>query len=172
MSLNTFTGGVNEDFSTELNANFNASKLQVVYTGVGFDSSQSGAGTDSDDHELTSISSANLGGADYLVISITGASSLNLGATSAASTSTQIQIETKDIGGSYSDSLSNSTVFSTSIEQSRGISERGTISWVHTLTNDEKSAGVQVKITSRSIVPSGGNSASYSNTQVVIRTSG
>lgn len=177
ISLNTFSSGVNTSFSTELNENFIGNKIQQIYLGTDFDTSQAGSGTDSQEHELTSISSTSLGSSDYLRITLL----LNVTAKRYDPDATNnlrnyIQIQTKDIGGSYSDSLAKTTLKQlTMVDQSDYVFINDislvSITWYHTLTTDEKNNGVQVKILAESVADGAtSNLAKVTNVQTVVST--
>lgn len=153
MTLNTFSSGVNTSFSTELNENFKSSKINTIYTGTGFDLSVSGALQDtSNSYEFTSLSSSDLEKSDYLIIDLlirTKTTGDDL------TTSTcYLTLETKEIGGSYSDSFPETAI---STSQSGGSSKTITtdiirnFTWVHELTAGEKANGIQVKVTTRGV---------------------
>lgn len=170
MALTSFSSGVNTSFSTELNDNFKAvGGTSVSYTGAGFDVSVSGNSQNtSASYEFAAISSADLGDADYLDISVyiekraTATGSGDAG-------SVYLKIETKDDGGSYSDSLAEQIVHSASDTGGITVNTDTTV-WRHTLTASEKSAGVVVKITGRCTTSSSGDSASITNVQTTIKT--
>ena len=71
MSLTSFSSGVNTSFSTELNNNFNASKVLVYLSASSLDTSQSGSGTTSNTYTST-INSSSLVNQDYLDIELCG----------------------------------------------------------------------------------------------------
>ena len=135
-----------------------------IYTGTGFDTSQSSTGTDADDHELTAISAASLVGKNYLKISVLGTSILAAGDVGDSS-STKLAIETKQTGGSYSTSMNFVTVANVTY-RSTGAGGTNTTTWMHTLTAGEKTNGVQAKIFSETVVVSA--VASYSNVQTTL----
>ena len=90
------------------------------------------------------------------------------------SCSVSLKIETKDVGGAYSDTLPTQTIASAVAYDDRN-QEYGirTYEWLHTLTNDEKANGVQVKITSSCSVDAGTATTNYTefkNVQTVLTT--
>lgn len=126
----------------------NSSKIYEIYSGTAFDTLLSATtGTDEQSYEMTSISAADLGNADYLKIKML----VKYSVTGSGTSDVSIKIQTKDIGGSYSDSMIYQLLM-------RGNSENDTseqywtkeITWIHTLTNDEKTNGVQAKLFSKS----------------------
>ena len=128
----------------------NLGKPIIIYTGDGFDTmrASTSSGSDSDDHELA-ISAEDLSGANYLAIDIFATIQSKCASSSMGSScSVSIKIETKNLGGFYTDSLTTKTVQSSSSYDSKdffvGLK---TLKWLHTLTNDEKIDGIQVKIT-------------------------
>ncbi len=138
---------------SDLDGNFIAAgEIKQIYTGTGFNSSVSGANqSDTQNHELTAISAANLGNADYLIVEI--AATHRVQGTANTTATTSMKIETKEIAGAYSDSMTNQTMFqqnSSDTNSGNGIRTSKTLKWVHTLTAGEKSNGVQVRIESNS----------------------
>jgi hypothetical protein len=145
-------------------------KIEEVYTGSDFDTTATG--TTSASHELTAIAASKLINANYLIIRITYNSTLEIldGGSSGTASST-LKIETKDVGGSYSDSMATKTLITSNDDTGRELcfdANLQTVEWVHTLTNDEKTNGVQVKITSTS-TRTNDNDATFSNVQTIVR---
>lgn len=171
MTINTFSFGPNTSFSTQLNNNFKSNQIKVIYTSTGFDTSAGSGVTNNDDHELTSISSSDLAGADYLAIDILVYCAVDSDDLSDSYNS--LQIQTKDIGGSYSDTFAKKRISSLNITTTGSppvaIRNMVQIRWIHTLTANEKSAGVQVKILAESVGGASGT-ASLTNQQVVLST--
>jgi len=165
---NVLTGAAWQSVIDTVGENQDRQDYVQVYTGSGFDSSVSTTGVDTQDHELTAITSSALSSANYLVISITGTASFNTDADTEQAR-IEVKIQTKDVGGSYSDSLGY--VYFLRSNQNDSDSDRSgtvtmTLSWIHTLTNDEKSNGVQVKLFSQSTRTNGsGGGASFTNVQ-------
>jgi len=155
---NTFSNGTAAD-GTEVNENFTyvTNKIHQIYTDNGLDISETGAG-DSNSVELDAVSSANLAGRTYLKISITAA------ARSSGTSAPQInfKIETKEIGGEYSDSLAIIDWVEADVTQ---LTTR-TLSWVHTLTGGEKTNGVQVQLTT-SAPANGDGVQQFTNIQII-----
>ena len=172
---NTFSSGVNTDFSTELNTNFTQCDnrgIKQIYTGTGFDVSVSGANQDtSNSQELDSISSTDLTGMIYLTINPNVI--IDLASDQLANSRVYMKIETKEIGGSYSDTFSETKVYETFQDSASTsyIESLKSFKHVHTLTSGEKSSGVQVKITFRCTTGNdSGNEAAVSNVQTILRT--
>lgn len=168
MTLTTFTAGTKAKAS-EFNNNFIANKLHEVYTGTGFDSTQTGVGNTESSYELTAIDADQLINADYIFIT------LFFETRSVKSSSidayTQLKIQSKDVGGSYSDSLAYFTPVRLAEAGTGGtitVTNSYNITYVHTLTNDEKTNGVQFKIFSNSIVTGASTTAYLSNIQTVL----
>jgi hypothetical protein len=175
MALDSFTSGVNTTFSSELNNNFNASgKIQQVYTSTGFDVSRTQAGTTTGSLELSDISASSLGNADYIIIEITAKHDVYI--SGATASNTNLQIQTKDLGGAYADTMTDRNIVK--IAAVSGSTNRNhiaveTLRWIHTLTANEKANGVKVKILSK-VVCTGADAqydaASITNYQTTIYT--
>lgn len=171
MTLNIFEPGINTSFSDELNDNFESSSIALLYTGTGFDISVSGALKDStQEYELSSLAASTLFGADYLDIT------LNTITSGRAATLTlsraYLTIQTKEIGGAYSDSMSAKNVSSAGSDSgvSTAVSSASTVRWIHTLTAGEKSAGIQIKIKARVTTDNtASSSASVTNVQTIVK---
>jgi pectate lyase len=130
--------------------------------------SGAGAGTDSDDYEFDAITSANLGSANYLLISLNfteGLNALNNPGTAALT----LQIQTKEVGGAYADSMAVKTIRSVAyLASTTGMARE--FKWVHTLTAGEKANGVQVKVLAAATTTGTGSNASLTNFQSTIST--
>jgi len=152
------------------------STIEVVYTGTGFDTSVSGDGSDSDNHELTSISSTNLYNCKYIKIKIIALCVAAIGNNnSSASASNSIQIQTQDLTNlTYSDTLPSTVIQTIGTESNANNGQRDTylqeITWLHELSSDEKSNGVQVKILTSSSASGNeyGGGCSITNKQTTI----
>ena len=84
-----------------------------------------------------------------------------------------IQLQTKEIGGSYADTFPKDILVSTTHGNSSGSGTRLFVSsfafeWVHALTGDELTDGVQMKILTEGVTQSGNGIAKLQNKQVVI----
>jgi len=129
-------------------------KIHEVYVGSGFDSTQSGTGTDEQSYEMTAITTTNLGNADYLIIEVMASHYCKTQGDFSSrrfDPTTYLKFQTKDIGGSYADSMPEQ--FIVKYLDDFGASKKTwtiTTKWVHTLTVDEKANGVQVQVFSKS----------------------
>lgn len=144
-------------------------KVHEVYTGSGFNSSQSGAGNDEQSHELNAIDADQLVNAKYIKISMF----INCGSyeDSTSSRYAVVKIQEKYTGGSYSDILAYFTP--TQVQESGtggGISGSFTqyFEYWYELTANDKSNGCQFQIFSKSIV-SGTGTQTCTNRQVVVQ---
>lgn len=146
------------------------SPVQQVYTGTGFNVSSSN-NTDTQSTELTAITAANIAGATYLKISILGVCQM-LGTNDATNSTLAFQIQTKETGGSYGDSLA-STIF---YRYEQGVAGSDSLSiqlvdlvWYHILTAGEKANGIQVKLFASGV--SGTTCTSvFTNKQTILQT--
>jgi hypothetical protein len=137
--------------------------IQVIYTGTGLDLT----GATSQNVEFTSISAAALTSANYLIIEITANASIYT-SDSTSNASITLQLQTKPIAGAYADTMTTKTLLS-GYQYRRGKEYTGTLSWIHTLTASEKSAGVQVKALTAGILSGGGGeTCSFTNIQTRI----
>lgn len=149
-----------------LRDNFLVSRFVQIYTGTGFDTTQTGSGSDSDDYEMIAIAAADLGNADYVEIEITGTAYAH---SYAGNSNVQLKVQTKYIGGSYADSTGYQTILKTDITgDDVAIYNIYTWKWIHTLSANEKANGVQVKLFSISTANTGGH-ASFTNIQTIIK---
>lgn len=142
MVLTEFTAHTKAQAS-QVNANFKGITLHEVYNGSDFNTSVSASGSnvsDEQSYEMSAISASDLGSADYLIISI---NVNHIASSNDGIVYNQLKIQTKDIGGSYSDSVGYTTIKG-SVYIDYG--SYTNFKWIHTLTNDEKTNGVQVKI--------------------------
>lgn len=162
MTLNTFSSGVNTDFSTELNENFIVNSLFEIDTTTDLDvTDTSGSGTSSTPKEYTAIS--DVGSADTLEVEVNGfvaGTSIQVGDV----TTYSIQIEVKEIGGSYGDIYNNTFALESGYIKSYATTHK----YYHTLTAGQKTNGIQVRITTTA--DSGvAQTAVYTNRAVVLR---
>jgi len=116
----------------------------LIYTGDGFDLSYVNGSTTEEEHELTAISSADLTGYDYLKISILAVQTCNDAGRNF------MTLQTKYTGGSYGDAMPQKTTGDYSV------SEILHYDFIHTLSQDEKDNGVQVKVKTRGTGTAGG----------------
>lgn len=77
-----------------------------------------------------------------------------------------MKIQSKEKGGSYSDSLAYTTLSSGNLNSTDSILIN--LEWYHTLTAGEKSNGVQFKVFSKSIGADIGDIASVTNVQTIV----
>ena len=158
------------------NENYYGSKTHQIYTGDGFDVTRNTNGSDTDDHELDSISATNLQGSDYIEITmlVYSAQFCSKDGADAATATNYLKIESKAIGGSYSDSMTTKTISLLTPSNNTQHTSNNTIviKWIHTLTTTEKSDGVQFKITATataSISASSSVATSLTNLQTVVK---
>jgi len=141
-------------YASELNL-YKGNAIEI-YTGNALDISETGGGA-TNSYEMTAISAADLVGATYIKISMTAY--FNAAGTSGARL--YYKVETKEIGGSYSDSLASREICdNTSGER------MATIDYYHTLTAGEKTNGVQVKLTI-SANANGDGTQAFTNIQII-----
>ncbi len=171
---NTKLGGT--DFSTpqdrvkptDLNDTYDAAAgwldrgVQEIYTGTDIDSTS----TETVNHEMSEIT--DTAGADFLKISLTATSTAEDGTSFTNSIKPRISFQTKDIGGSYSDTMTvrDFSRFFASPAGDHGMVVTHTLSWIHTLTQDEKDNGVQVNVINAMSVVNG--TGSFVNGQIVL----
>ena len=135
--------------SAPMNNNFKALQIAQVSTTTSLNGSETGAsgGSTARSFEFDAITASDLGNAVYLKtdLNFTG---YVLRDDSNGSGTIAYKIETKEVGGSYSDSLASVNLLS-AIPSSEFYSNYNSaeFSWLHTLTAGEISNGVQVKIT-------------------------
>ena len=165
--------------AADLNDTFDALvygvKVDQIYTDTGFDVAVSGASQDtSNSQELTTISAEKLSGMNYVVIEITAFFDAKKHGGVTSKSSCYLQIETKDVGGSYTDTFPSTIVHEVDSENSDSGDSTSVVSiktfkWVHTLTNDEKSAGLDIKITARGVTSANSQTkATITNKQVIV----
>ncbi len=170
--INTKLGGTDpsdgqiltaENFTDTINATI--IKPEIIYTGSGYDSS----GIDNtDSEEIGTISAATLVGKNYLKIEIFGTAYIDAETNGAGTV--KIKIQTKDIGGSYVDSLTYKNILNYDYNGGSNLDHTETqsqyIVYYHTLTTDEKTNGVGVTMFSNSTSNLGGSS--FTNIQTVV----
>lgn len=164
--LNDTVGAIASSLSN-LNATANlllltGSELNSTYT-----ASSGGVGSNIGTLEFPDISAADLRNTNYLIITITGASQIESTATEDVGTNATIffSVQSKELTGTYSDSLAYYSILSFPNEGGNStvahkVSTGTSFTWIHTLTTDEKTNGVKIKILSKSYA-----SSSASNTQ-------
>lgn len=159
MTINSFSAGINTSFSSELNSNFNSSKIIAVST----------SSLSTTTLEYDAIPSSTLEGADYVEVYVTGTARAQ--ATSANDAQVNLIIESKEVGSTYSTDLNltlNQQDDTSNNNTHAGDSIAGTWMWVHTLTSGEKSNGVQFRL-SVSLDNGGGVSSAFTTAQVVFK---
>lgn len=170
MALTKFTSGTGIA-SSPMNANFIASgKILEVYTGTDLNNSTNATTTT---REFT-FTSSELGNADYVEISFFGNFYAQKSVSSGNSPTANVscKIESKHIGGSYSDSMGNRTIVNpTSVRNDDDSSSERvrSFSWIHTLSSNEKTNGVTFKISitvNRTSGSGASSSASFINSQI------
>lgn len=136
--------------------------IKQVYTGSGFDSTQVGAGSDEQSHELDAVT--DVSGRNYAVITAVGtSSSLFNGAAWQARAELKYQI--KEIGGSYADIIAYKDMLDTG--GAGGIDSIEIVTTykiVAELTSGMKTNGFQIKVFSKSTSTADG-SGSFTNIQ-------
>jgi len=144
----------------------------IVYIGDGFDTTQSGTGTDTDYYETSTIDS--LTNSTYIIIEITQQSYAFSNNDANDYGQTTLAIATKEVGGAYGDSMASKVIHRCANEYSGSDAARSsyctsTIKWMHTLTAGEKTNGCVVKITSTSVADGTSSAASLTNIQTTFK---
>ncbi len=123
-------------------------------------------------YELSPIPANELTG-DYLKIEITAYSRVHLKENNAGGT--DLEIKTKQIGGTYSVSmpaqhfLYSKPFASTFATDYENLGQMNSVTWYHELTSLEKTAGVQIQIHVYLYCPtSGSQSVSFENVQTIV----
>jgi hypothetical protein len=156
--------------ATDVNDTFNAAIVipNQVYTGTDFDCSQSGTGVSSNDHILYVAGGAII---NYVKISFLLSVSAKATDSSSASTINDFKIETAENGGAFTIRL-NSNILSNSNSGGSGasIGESKLIEFYYAPTVDEKTNGLDIKITGTITCSkvSGSASGSISNIQTIV----
>lgn len=149
-------------FASEVNDFFDNGRILQIYTAAGFDTSAN-SGTSNNEHELNDMTGVSNGTQVKIEITVN-----NSFATSSGSANNKIQIQTKDIGGSYSDSLTQKTLSSVVPTDAADASSKViTIIHYHTLTANEKTNGVKIKILGES-TSAGSGITSQSNISTAV----
>lgn len=140
--------------------------IRQVYTGSGFDSTKSGSGTDTQDHELDAVASAP--DSNYAVVKITGRSSIGGDTSSGNTGSISLKAQIKETGGAYADIASFQTIFNSSdYLANRTITTSSTFEVVATLTAGQKTNGFQIKVFSQSTGGATDGTGSFVNFQTI-----
>jgi len=144
-------------YASEINY-LNAGKIQQIYSGTGLNTS---GGSDSASYEMDAVSDVK--GSSYVIIRVIGEAFAE--ETNGNLRNIDLKIETKDIGGSYSDSLVDTTICGAKGATPHTVATGVGLSWIHTLTANEKTNGFQTKLTvTNGAIASGG----YTGRQVVV----
>lgn len=123
----------------------------IIYTGTGFDSKANNTpegGSVEASYEFEPIPATTLTGMTCLRIEVTSTIDLSSDSTNTIN-QVELKIQIKETGGEYTDSMSYKTLESENVYSAHLLSTR-TFSYYHSLTNEEKTNGVQIKIFSRS----------------------
>lgn len=145
----------------------NITKIYDVYTGSSFDAIAGTGSTVSASYEFPAIPAGSLINANYLESSVFLFNKLNSAEAGAGDVKTYLKIEAQAIGGSYVASLSEQKLVE--IEDAAStVHIAGTYNWIHTLTANEKTNGVQLKFTGKTVVESAGTAGSLLNIQTSI----
>jgi len=162
MALTTFTNGTVAN-ADEVNANFTFvnSRIKQIYTGSDIDRTTTGESF----HELTAVASSQ---ANYVEVSMTGLSHVLMGDTGAITGSVELKAQIKETGGAYGDIIPYSTMVYASSKYS-GVKNGATLLLLHTLTAGQKSNGYQIKIFCQIVKWADITTASFTNSQVIVR---
>lgn len=147
-------------FASEVNY-LNNGKVQQVYTGSGFDSTQvTSAGTpDEQSHELTAVTNAK--GATRVRISVVYENSITTGN---SFRSISFKAEIKEIGGSYVSAVTEIKLHDpTTIESGSGVNM---VSFLIDITAGMRTNGFQIKLFSKSDV-GGTGTVTFENIETV-----
>ena len=170
MTVNIFENGEIAD-ADEVMSNFYSDKVVEISTSSSLNTTS--GGTTSASIELGDIEPADLFGANYLVINVTHQSgaSATYNVSGASSGSVTLSIDTKDLDGAYGTRLNALSVCSLSSGSDNHENQTlgGTVTYIHTLSADEKTNGVKVKLTSSSTSTGTAGSSSFTHIQSVVR---
>jgi len=166
MGGNVGIGTTNPQTALEVNGNVKATTFTgdgsgltnlpggplIIYTGNGFDSMADngigGVNSDEESYEFEPFSSSHLTGMTYLKIEVTATIELSSDSTN-TNNLVELKVQTKEIGGQYTDSMSYKTLETENVYSAHFLSTH-TFTYYHSLTNGEKTNGIQIKIFSRS----------------------
>jgi len=155
MTLNTFTSGVNTQFSTELNQNFNHvnTVIDQITTSTDADAVQAGSGTTSNTFEFAEITGINKFVIIVLEINAV-ANSINGGTASC-----QIKLESKEDGGSYSDIFTTRTILSLANPNTSNATNNTNTTFIYPYepTSAEMSDGLFIRVTGTATAPASGS---------------
>jgi len=159
-------------YASEVN-NFYNRNYKQIYTGAAFNTSATGDTgetpvTQENSYEFSAIPADDLIGMNYVIIEFTGTAQL-MGSTP-SDDYVQIKVQTKEVGGSYSDSLAYTDVLKVVSTTNMNFKSSQTFRYVHTLTSGEKTNGVQIKVFSKSSSNTHTAVCSYTNIQTSLIT--
>lgn len=166
MAFSTFASGVNTSFSSQLNSNFLPTKIAELYTGTGFDCSETTADETTTNNTTLSLSSSELDNATYLLISISYSALLS----APGGGNCTLKVERAQSGGAFTTVLAETNVCYAPAAADGGAA-LATIILPITLTSGEKSAGIDIKITGKSQLVSDNGTATVTNLGTILQTS-
>jgi hypothetical protein len=149
-------GWFNEGYNSETK-----NSVLDIYTGTDFNFI--GVQSVTTNTKEFTYTSTQLASSDYLEIYLLGVCYAEYDDAESRAGRVQVKIETKETGGSYSDSLSTQTIMNTN-GSSEGLSESRSIKHIHELTSGEKSNGIVVKV---SVI--GNSDGPYSETSFTLQ---
>lgn len=141
--------------------------VMQVYTGAGFDSSATNT-TDTQDHELTAITSTQAKSAAFAKVKITGTGIVNTGVAGATNATVELKAQIKETGQSYADIVAYKIYVRENANGATSITTTtATYEIIATLTAGMKTNGFQIKVFSQSISDNASADASFTNIQTV-----
>lgn len=168
---NTLTNGTIADADEVMeNLNYTNPSIFQVYTGTGFNSTQTGSGNTEASYELTAITSASLTNKQYVRIKVTGTAFANCYTNKIAYV--QLKIQAKQTGGSYGDDLVYKYLNYQYDSAAANVYMTYTLEWLHTLTAGEIASGCQFKIFTNSSSNDANGSANFVNIQTIVEVIG
>ena len=144
-------------------------KIQQIYTGTGFDSSITTTGYDEDSHELDVIPASKTANATYARVRVLYNTRIICDRSSTSDTSIKLQV--KEVGGIYYSALGYKYLwYGDYTNDSREHDRRKTdvFEYLHTLTSDEKTKGIQFNIFSKSQSASNDGAAYFTNIRTIV----
>lgn len=173
MTYHTFTSGIwdgttNPKLSDSLNENFSAvlETIHQVYTGTGWNVSQTGVGSSTASYETTAITNTSLTDKTYIKVQVTYSASTNIQNASGQST---IAFDIKETGGAYGTGMGATTVTYCNEGTIANDANSATLVYLITVTSGMRTNGAQVRI-STAATTSGSNTpmTGVSNIQTII----
>jgi len=152
--------------------NLLAKSAMIVYSGTDYNTSRPTytSGSDIQSYEFSVISPSNLIAANYIKVEVFADVTTN--ANAGQWSKVKFKIQTRESGGTYSDSLPYKTISYLENDNTAYIrhSHSVNITYLHSLTAAEKASGVQIKVFSMSENSSADayTSSSFSNIQTTI----